>query len=93
MSNEHPNDWIYKIIPAEQIADIETEAKILERNLNSGVTLALSTSNESAINLCRAHKAAYHGDIHAWKHIQEFIDSLVCAVEHHLENEGIDPHE
>ena len=69
----------------------QNKSQTLKRN--SGVTLALSTSNESAINLCRAHKAAYHGDIHAWKHIQEFIDSLVCAVEHHLENEGIDPHE
>lgn len=93
MSNEDPNNWIYKIIPAEQIADIETEAKILERNLGGGVTLVLSTSNESAINLCRAHKAAYYGDIYAWKHIQEFIESLVHAVEHHLNSEGIDPHE
>lgn len=93
MNNENSKDWIYKIIPAEQIADIETEAEILERNLGGGVTLVLSTNNESAINLCRAHKAAYHGDVYAWKHIQEFIDSLVCAVENHLENEGINPHE
>lgn len=93
MSSNEPNDWIYDIIPANQIEEIETSAKTVEHNLNNGVNIVLSASNDSAIKLCRSYARGKHGSIKDWMHIVQFMDSFIEAVEQHLVQEDINPYE
>jgi len=93
MSNENSQDWIYDIIPANQIEEMETSAEVVERNLNNGVNIVLSASNDSAIKLCRSYAKGKHGSIKDWMHIIQFMDSFIGAVEQHLVQEDINPYE
>ena len=92
MSSKGPEDWIYDIIPAKQVEEIEMKAENLENNLNNGLNVVLSASNDSAIRLCRAYWNGTKGNIEAWMHIMGFLDALINTIEEHLEDEGIDPH-
>lgn len=93
MSSENSEDWIYDIIPANQIEEMENTAKTVERNLNNGVNIVLSASNDSAIKLCRSYARGKHGSIKDWMHIVQFMDSFIEAVEQHLVQEDINPYE
>ena len=93
MSSENSQDWIYDIIPANQIEEMETSAEVVERNLNNGVNIVLSASNDSAIKLCRSYAKGKHGSIKDWMHIVQFMDSFIGAVEQHLIQEDINPYE
>ena len=96
MANNDSNgtpDWIYDIIPANQIEEMETSAETVERNLNNGVNIVLSASNDSAIKLCRSYARGKHGDVNHWMHIVQFMDSFIAAVEQHLVEENINPYE
>ena len=96
MANEDSNgtpDWIYDIIPANQIEEMEISAEAVERNLNNGVNIVLSASNDSAIKLCRSYARGKHGSIKDWMHIVQFMDSFIEAVEQHLVQEDINPYE
>ncbi len=92
MSGRGPEDWIYDIIPAKQVEEIESKAKNLQDNLNNGLNVVLSASNDSAIKLCRAYLDGTQGNIQAWIHIMGFLDALIGTIEEHLNEEGIDPH-
>ena len=92
MSDNQADDWIYDIIPAKQVEEIEFKAKSLQDNLNNGVTVVLSASNDSAIKLCQAYVRGTKGDVGAWVHVMGFLSSLIETVEMHLEDEGIDPY-
>ena len=96
MANENSNgtpDWIYDIIPANQIEEMEISAEAVERNLNNGVNIVLRASNDSAIKLCRSYARGKHGRIKDWMHIVQFMDSFIEAVEQHLVQEDINPYE
>lgn len=92
MSNRGPEDWIYDIIPAKQVEEIESKAKNLQRNLDNGVNVVLSATNDSAIKLCQAYYEGAQGNIQAWMHVAGFLDALISTIEQHLDDEGIDPH-
>lgn len=93
MSSENSQDWIYDIIPAKQIEEMEVTAETVERNLNNGVNIVLSASHDSAIKLCRSYARGKHGDIKQWMHVLQFMDSLIEAIEQHLVEENINPYE
>jgi hypothetical protein len=93
MSSENSEDWIYDIIPARQIEEMETSAEVVERNLKNGINIVLSASNDSAIKLCRSYVKGKHGSIKDWIRIVEFMDSFIEAVEQHLVEENINPYE
>lgn len=92
MSSKEPEDWIYDIIPAKQVQEIELKAERLKYDLDNGVNVVLSASNDSAIRLCRAYFEGTKGNIEAWMHIMGFLNALINTIENHLEDEGIDPH-
>jgi len=92
MSSEESHGWIYDIIPAKQVEEIESKAKSLQQNLDNGVNVVLSATNDSAIRLCRSYYEGTKGNIDAWLHIMGFLDALIGTIEEHLEEEGIDPH-
>ena len=92
MSNEESYGWIYDIIPAKQVEEIESKAKSLQQNLDNGVNVVLSATNDSAIKLCRAYYDSTQGNMQAWLHIMGFLDALIGTIEEHLNEEGIDPY-
>ena len=92
MSSKEPEDWIYDIIPAKQVKEIEMKAENLENNLNNGLNVVLSASNDSAIRLCKAYWDGTKGNIEAWMYIMGFLDALIGTIEDHLGGEGINPY-
>lgn len=93
MASSDSEDWIYDIIPANQVEEIESKAFHLQRNLDNGVNVVLSATNDSAIRLCRAYYEGSKGNIGAWIHVMGFLSSLIDTIERHLEEEGINPHD
>jgi hypothetical protein len=46
-------DWIYNIIPAEQADSMNKNMEQIEERSKSGVTIVMSASDESAVEMCR----------------------------------------
>ncbi len=96
MANDNSDgtpDWIYDIVPAKQIEEMENTAEHVEYNLKNGVNIVLSASNDSAIKLCRSYAKGKNGNMLHWMHIIEFMDSFIGAVEQHLVEENINPYD
>lgn len=47
MSEEQ--DWIYDIVPKSQIESMNLNAKKIEKNMSGGITIVLSSDNDSYI--------------------------------------------
>ena len=92
MSGDEYDDWIYDIIPANQVEEMEYKAENLQRNLDNGINVVLSATNDSAIRLCKAYSSGVKGNINAWVHVMGFLESLIETIENHLDDEGIDPY-
>lgn len=90
--SDNNEEWIYGIIPAEQVEEIENKAERLEYNLDNGINIVLIANNDSAIKLCRAFDASKKGDMTSWAYIKGFMSSLIETIEAHLRDEGIDPY-
>ena len=94
MSSKGPEDWIYDIIPEEQIAEMEYKASRLENNMDRGVSIVMSSSHVSALNLIKAYrKSQKKHDLEAWIYVMEFLATLMRIIEEHLEDEGINTDE
>ena len=86
-------DWIYDIVPSAQIESMNTNAKKIEKNMEGGVTLVLSSDNESAIELCNYWRNALQGDVISWLRVSSFMSGIIETIEVHLSEEGINPYE
>jgi tyrosyl-tRNA synthetase len=86
-------DWIYNIIPPEQADDMNEQMEMIEQRSNSGVTVMLSATDESAVEICRTWQEALHGDSVAWIKISSFVSGIIETIEEHLNEEGINPYE
>ena len=86
-------DWIYDIVPSAQIESMNINAKKIEKNMEGGVTLVLSSDNESAIELCNYRRNALQGDAMSWLRISSFMAGIIETLEVHLSEEGINPYE
>jgi len=94
MSNKDKGDWIYNIVPEEQIAEMEYKASRLEDNMERGISIVLSSSHESAINLITAYRASQKNhNLEAWIYVMEFLATLMKIIEEHLEDEGVEINE
>ena len=91
MSEEQ--DWIYDIVPKSQIESMNLNAKKIEKNMSGGITIVLSSDNESAMELCRYWRNALQGDAMSWIKISSFMAGIIETVEIHLSEEGINPYE
>lgn len=87
------NDWIYGIIPKEQADDMYDNMERIEKRVQNGVTIMLSTNDESAVEMCRTWQEALHGSGVAWIKISSFVSGIIETIEMHLEEEGINPYE
>ncbi len=94
MSNKDPEDWIYDIIPEEQIAEIEYKASRFENSMDKGLSIVMSSSHESAMNLINAYKKSQKKhDLESWIYVMEFLATLMRIIQEHLEDEGINTDE
>jgi len=86
-------DWIYNIIPAEQVDSMTENMEKIEKRSKSGVTIIMSASDESAVEMCRTWQEALQGNSFAWIKISSFVSGIISTIEEHLEEEGINPYE
>lgn len=87
-------EWIYNVMPAAEAAGIEERAaKYEQERFKDGIAVTLQANNHSAVNLLRAWNAAMYGDIEAWVHVMQFMETLIESIASHLEEQGIDPDE
>lgn len=91
MSNDH--NWIHDIIPRSQIDAMNKNGDAMINNMNNGVNLMISASNQSAIELCKAWELTRSGDEDGFGTIAYFINGLVSALEMYLKDENINPYE
>ena len=87
------DDWIYDIVPKEQIDSINENANKTISNMSGGLNIVLSANNQSAIDLCQCWRQALMGDATAWIKVSSFMAGIIETIEEHLFEEGIDPYE
>ena len=87
------DDWIYNIVPQEQVESMYDKAEQIERNMDNGLSIVLSADNQSAIEMCQYWSRSLRGDIEAAIKVTSFMSSIISTIETHLHEEGIDPYE
>lgn len=87
------DQWIYEIVPHEQIESMNDKAEQIERNMDNGISIVLTADNQSAIEMCQAWQKSLRGDFEAAFKITVFMSSIIKTIEVHLSEEGIDPYE
>ena len=93
MSNKNNDDWIYSIIPKEDVADREYKANRLENMMDRGISIVMSASHDSAISLIKAYRRSHTQDLDAWIQIMDFVETLMRIIEEHLKDEGVELHD
>ena len=91
MSNDH--NWIHDIIPRTQVEAMDKSGDAMVDNMQNGVNLMISASNQSAIELCRAWELTRSGHEDGFEAIAYFVNGLISTLEIYLSDEEIDPYE
>ena len=91
MSNDH--NWIHDIIPRTQVEAMNKSGDAMVNNMNNGVSLMVTASNQSAIELCKAWELTKNGNEDGFEAIAYFVDGLVSTLLMYLKDEEIDPYE
>lgn len=86
-------DWIYDIIPKDEVDKINVSASRMEKNMSGGISIVLNSDNQSAVDLCRYWREALYGNKSAWLKVGSFMSGIIATIEMHLHEEGIDPYE
>ena len=86
-------DWIYDIIPKDEVDRINASAERMEKHMAGGISIVLNSDNQSAIDLCKQWRGALYGDKTAWIKVGSFMSGIIATIESHLHEEGIDPYE
>lgn len=87
------DEWIYEIVPQEQVESMYDNAERIERNMDNGLSIVLTADNQSAIEMCQYWRKSLQGDFDAAFKVTAFVSSIISTIEHHLHEEGIDPYE
>jgi hypothetical protein len=87
------DDWIYNIIPKDEVERMNDAASKLEYHMSGGISIVLNSDNQSAIDLCRYWREALYGDKNSWVKVGSFMSGIIATIEMHLHEEGIDPYE
>lgn len=87
------DDWIYEIVPHDQVESMYDKAEQIERNMDNGISIVLTADNQSAIEMCQYWRKSLRGDFEASVKITSFVSSIILTIENHLHEEGIDPYE
>ena len=93
MPNRDKDDWVYNIISAEDVAEMEYKANRLENMMDRGISIVMSASHDSAISLVEAYRRSHTQDLDAWIQIMDFVETLMRIIEEHLREEGVEIHD
>lgn len=87
------DEWIYDIIPKDQVDSINKKADKTLYNMSGGISLVLTTDNQSAVDLCQNWRMALQGSPMAWIKVSSFLAGIIETIEQHLFDENINPYE
>lgn len=87
------DEWIYDIIPKDQVDSINKKADKTLYNMSGGISLVLTTDNQSAVDLCQNWRMALQGSPMAWIRVSSFLAGIIETIEQHLFDEDINPYE
>jgi preprotein translocase subunit YajC len=90
---DEEQDWIHDIVPGSQIESMNKNFKKIESLMDDGVSIVMSSDNQSAVELCQYWRSALRGEKNGWLKISSFIDGIIATIEEHLSEEGINPYE
>jgi hypothetical protein len=92
MTGESDDQWIYDIVPEDQVESIKESFRNISDNETTQINIVLSAPRSSAIDLCRTFKKSMNGDFKASLTIIRFMSNIVDMIEEELYANGIDPH-
>ena len=87
------DEWIYDIIPKDQVESINKKADKTLYNMSGGISLVLTTDNQSAVELCQNWRMALQGSPMSWVKVSSFLAGIIETIEEHLFDENINPYE
>lgn len=87
------DEWIYDIMPKEQVESINRKADKTLYNMSGGISLVLTTDNQSAVDLCQNWRMALQGSAMSWVKVSSFLAGIIETIEEHLFDENINPYE
>lgn len=87
------DEWIYDIMPKEQVESINRKADKTLYNMSGGISLVLTTDNQSAVDLCQNWRMALQGSPMSWVKVSSFLAGIIETIEEHLFDENINPYE
>ena len=91
--NEESDDWIYDIIPEDQIESIQESFRNIRDNETAQINLVLSAPRSSAIDLCKTFEKSMKGHLASSVIIIKFMANIIDMIEEELHANGIDPYE
>jgi hypothetical protein len=90
---EESDDWIYDIIPEDQIESIQESFRNIRDNEAAQINLVLSAPRSSAIDLCKTFEKSMKGHLASSVIIIRFMANIIDMIEEELYANGINPYE
>ena len=90
---EESDDWIYDIIPEDQIESIQESFRNIRDNEAAQINLVLSAPRSSAIDLCKTFEKSMKGHLASSVIIIRFMANIIEMIEEELHANGINPYE
>ena len=93
MNGESDDQWIYDIVPEEQVDSIKESFRNISENEATQINLVLSAPRSAAIDLCKTFRKSINGDLQASWSVIRFMQNIVEMIEQELEDNGINPYQ
>ena len=93
MNGENDDQWIYDIVPEEQVDSIKESFRNIRENEATQINLVLSAPRSAAIDLCKTFRKSINGDLQASWSVIRFMQNIVEMIEQELEDNGINPYQ
>jgi hypothetical protein len=93
MNGENSDEWIYDIVPEEQVNSIRDSMRKINDDETTIFNILLCAPRSSAIELCRRFGKTLTGDLTSTAFIMQFMKNIVELVEEELYEDGINPYE
>lgn len=93
MNGESDDQWIYDIVPEEQVDSIKESFRNITDDETTQINLVLSAPRSAAIDLCKTFRKSIRGNYEASFVIIRFMKNIVEMIEQELEDNGINPYQ
>ena len=93
MNGENDDQWIYDIVPEEQVDSIKESFRNITDDETTQINLVLSAPRSAAIDLCKTFRKSINGDLQALWSVIRFMQNIVEMIEQELSDNGINPYQ